>query len=72
MILYNYDRKHDWVNGSLDLGEISERECEVVRAVLVFLGEQRVTNNYRELVLARGTRMVQDDPGDEPRVEFVF
>lgn len=53
MKLYNYDSKHQSINGELDLGDITDVESAIVDKLIYFLDEAGFTSRYNGLVLAK-------------------
>jgi hypothetical protein len=68
--LFNFDNKHEWVNGELDLGIITESEKALLQKVIDFLEIEGITNRYKTLMLAEkySIDFVEDD--DFPVVVF--
>ncbi len=65
MKLFLFDRKHQQVHASLDLGDA---DLEAVHQVIDFLDAQGITNRYKSLVVADGYKVEYEE--GEPEVEF--
>lgn len=70
MNLYIHDEKHEQIVGELNLGEITEKEKEIIRKICDFLEEKAITNRYKSLVLAESYEVKNDD--GEPLIVFDF
>lgn len=68
MKLFNYDAKHDCVHGALDLGELNNKEQELLANIISFLRDQGITNRYRSLVVAQGYLTEEDG---ESHINFI-
>lgn len=69
MKLFNYDDKHQNVNGELNLGALTPDEEKLLGKVIAFLGEQGLTSRYHGLVLAESFDRKVDEEG-ESSIEF--
>jgi len=68
MKLFIHDQKHEKINGELDLGEINDKEKELVEKTIAFLETNNITNRYCQLRLAN--KAVVEYQDGEPEVIF--
>lgn len=62
MKLFYYDTKHEQVIAQKDMGDLSEKEINLVDEVLEFLSENDITDGrYKNLVLANNIETMYDD-----------
>ncbi len=68
MKLFIHDEKHERINGELDLGEITDKEKELIQKTIDFLESNEITNRYCQLKLAN--KAVVEYQEGEPEVIF--
>ncbi len=62
MKLFLYDTKHQQVNGSTDLGNLTDSEVALVNKVIAFLYDQLILDGrYRSITLAEDIDVIYDE-----------
>lgn len=57
MKLFNFDEKHQQVNGEVDLGSLTQKERELVEKVLAFIPQDR----YQSYILASSFTQIYNE-----------
>lgn len=68
MKLFIHDEKHEQINGSLELGNLSVESLALLEKIVEFLDSEGITDRYKRLVFADGYK--QTYPDGESLIEF--
>lgn len=71
MKLFNYDEKHERVNGELDLGELTPSESKLLDKIVAWMGDQGFTSRYQQLEIAERYEVDYDHDAGESFVLFL-
>lgn len=71
MKLFNYDEKHERVNGELDLGELTPSESKLLDKIVAWMGDQGFTSRYQQLEIAERYEVDYDHDAGESFVSFL-
>ena len=62
MKLFYYDTKHQQIIVQKDMGDLSEKEVNLVNSVLEFLEDSLLTDGrYKDLTLANNVEIIYED-----------
>ncbi len=70
MNLYYYDDKHAFINGTLDLGPLTEEQLALLSKVIIFLDQNYITNRYKRLILAESYKSEYDSESGTSEIIF--